>query len=38
MLVHGYETIDRRILRHVVEHNLDDLLAFVHSVRSRFLN
>ncbi len=35
LLVHGYQTVDRRILRHVVEHNLDDLLAFVQLVRSR---
>lgn len=37
LLVHGYQTVDRRILRHVVEHNLDDLLAFVQSVRLRLL-
>lgn len=37
LLVHGYQSIDRRILRHVVEHNTDDLLAFAQAVRSRLL-
>ncbi len=36
LLVHGYQTVERRILRHVVEHNLDDLLAFVRAVRTHF--
>lgn len=36
ILVHGYQAVDRRILRHVLEHNLDDLLGFVSLVRSRF--
>jgi len=36
ILVHGYTTVERRILRHVLEHNLDDLLAFVRSVRGKF--
>jgi len=35
ILVHGYQVVDRRILRHVAEHNLDDLMAFVASVRTR---
>lgn len=29
----GYQALDLRIMRHVVEHNLDDLLAFVDVVR-----
>ena len=33
ILVHGYQTVDLRVMRHVVEHNLDDLLAFVDVVR-----
>lgn len=33
ILVHGYQAVDRRILRHVIEDNLDDLLAFVSVVR-----
>lgn len=34
LLVHGYQTVDRRILRQVLEHNLDDLLAFVQAVHA----
>jgi uncharacterized protein YutE (UPF0331/DUF86 family) len=37
LLVHGYQTVDRRVLRRVVEDNLDDLLAYVGLVRSRFI-
>jgi uncharacterized protein YutE (UPF0331/DUF86 family) len=37
LLVHGYQSVDRRILRHVVEHNTDDLLAFAQAIRSRLL-
>src|SRR5262245_27115644 len=33
VLVHGYGDVDIRIVRDVVEHRLDDLLAFVASVR-----
>lgn len=33
MLVHGYGVVDLAIVRDVVEHRLDDLLAFVASVR-----
>lgn len=33
VLVHGYSDIDVGIVRDVVEHRLDDLLAFVASVR-----
>ena len=35
ILVHGYQALDRQILRHVAEHNLDDLNAFVGAVRAR---
>jgi len=35
ILVHGYQTVDRRIMRHVVENDLDDLLAFTAAVRAR---
>lgn len=36
LLVHGYQTIDRRILRHITEHEVNDLLAFAQAVRARF--
>ena len=36
LLVHGYHTVDKRILRHVLENNLDDLLAFVDAVRTAY--
>jgi uncharacterized protein YutE (UPF0331/DUF86 family) len=35
ILVHGYQTVDLRILRELVEHRLDDLLAFAAAVRTR---
>jgi uncharacterized protein YutE (UPF0331/DUF86 family) len=35
ILVHGYDTVDLSIVRDVLEHRLDDLLAFVSAVRSR---
>ncbi len=35
VLVHGYADVDRRIVRDVVEHHLDDLLGFVARIRSR---
>lgn len=35
LLVHGYADVDRRIVRDVVEHRLDDLLRFVEGVRAR---
>lgn len=37
ILVHGYQAVDRAILRHVAEHNLDDLLDYVRVVR-HYLN
>lgn len=35
ILVHGYATVDPRIVRDVLEHRLDDLLAFVSAIRAR---
>jgi uncharacterized protein YutE (UPF0331/DUF86 family) len=37
LLVLGCQTVDRRVLRRVVEDDLDDLLAYVGLVRSRFI-
>jgi uncharacterized protein YutE (UPF0331/DUF86 family) len=35
LVVHGYMTVDLAIVRSIVEHNLEDLLAFVATVRAR---
>jgi uncharacterized protein YutE (UPF0331/DUF86 family) len=35
ILVYGYEIVDPKIVREVVEHHLDDLRTFVASVRCR---
>ncbi|MGE5357492.1 MAG: type VII toxin-antitoxin system HepT family RNase toxin [Bacteroidales bacterium] len=35
ILVHGYDSVDLDILRDVLEHRLDDLLAFVLEIRRR---
>ncbi|HEY3493334.1 MAG TPA: DUF86 domain-containing protein [Polyangiaceae bacterium] len=35
VLVHGYASVDLGIVRHVLEHGLDDLLAFVEAIRRR---
>lgn len=35
VLVHGYEEVDLAIVRDVVEHHLEDLLAFVAAMRER---
>jgi uncharacterized protein YutE (UPF0331/DUF86 family) len=35
ILVHGYEIVDVRIVIEIVEHGLDDLLAFVAAIRGR---
>lgn len=35
VLVHGYAEVDLAILEEVLEHRLDDLLAFVRAVRGR---
>ncbi|MBX3274564.1 MAG: DUF86 domain-containing protein [Sandaracinaceae bacterium] len=34
ILVHGYSAVDPAVVRDVVEHHLDDLLAFVEAVRA----
>ena len=36
VLVHGYDDVDLAIVRDILERRLDDLLAFVRSVRVRF--
>jgi uncharacterized protein YutE (UPF0331/DUF86 family) len=35
VVVHGYAAVDPAIIRDVVEHHLDDLLAFVTAIRER---
>lgn len=35
ILVHGYQDVDLRIVRSIVETRLDDLLAFVQAIRVR---
>jgi uncharacterized protein YutE (UPF0331/DUF86 family) len=35
VLVHGYQDVDLDVVRDVLEHHLDDLLAFVAAVRRR---
>jgi uncharacterized protein YutE (UPF0331/DUF86 family) len=35
ILVHGYQAVDPAAVRDVVEHHLDDLLAYVAAVRAR---
>jgi uncharacterized protein YutE (UPF0331/DUF86 family) len=35
ILVHGYQAVDPAAVRDVVEHHLDDVLAFVAAVRER---
>ena len=35
IVVHGYQSVDPRILRDVVENRLEDLLAFVNAIRMR---
>lgn len=35
ILVHGYTDVDLAVVRDVIEHRLDDLLAFVQFVRAR---
>jgi uncharacterized protein YutE (UPF0331/DUF86 family) len=35
VLVHGYTAVDPAIVRYVVEHHLDDLLAFTAAIRAR---
>lgn len=35
VVVHGYQSVDPRIMRDIVEHRLHDLLAFTAAVKSR---
>jgi uncharacterized protein YutE (UPF0331/DUF86 family) len=35
VLVHGYQVVDVRVVVDIVEHRLDDLLAFVAEIRAR---
>jgi uncharacterized protein YutE (UPF0331/DUF86 family) len=35
ILVHGYQAVDLRIVREILERRLDDLLAFAAAVRGR---
>jgi uncharacterized protein YutE (UPF0331/DUF86 family) len=35
VLVHGYDDVDLAVVRDVVEHRLDDILAFVAAIRPR---
>lgn len=35
ILVHNYDTVDLAIVRDVLEHHLDEVLAFVDAIRSR---
>ena len=37
ILVHGYQSVDVELVRDVVEHRLDDLLAFVSAIRTRLI-
>jgi uncharacterized protein YutE (UPF0331/DUF86 family) len=34
-VVHGYQSVDLVIMRDIVEHRLDDLLAFTAAIKSR---
>ncbi len=34
MIVHGYQRVDAGIMRDIVEHRLDDLLAFTTAIKS----
>ena len=35
IVVHGYQSVDPRIMRDIVEHRLDALLAFTSAIKSR---
>jgi uncharacterized protein YutE (UPF0331/DUF86 family) len=37
IVVHGYQSVDPRIMRDIVEHRLDDLLAFMTAIKSRLV-
>jgi uncharacterized protein YutE (UPF0331/DUF86 family) len=38
VLVHGYQSVDKALVRDVVEHRLDDLLTFVSAIRVRLVS
>jgi uncharacterized protein YutE (UPF0331/DUF86 family) len=38
VLVHGYQSVDKSLVRDVVEHRLDDLLTFVSAIRVRLVS
>ena len=35
IVVHGYQSVDLRIMQDIVEHRLDDLLAFTSAIATR---
>ena len=35
IVVHGYQSVDPRIMRDIVENRLDDLLAFTTAIKTR---
>ena len=35
IVVHGYQNVDPRIMRDIVEHRLDDLLCFTTAIKAR---
>lgn len=35
IVVHGYQSVDPKIMRDIVEHRLDDLLVFTTAIKSR---
>lgn len=35
IVVHGYQSIDLQIMRHIVGHRLDDVLAFTTAITTR---
>jgi len=37
ILVHGYQSVDKALVRDVVEHRLEDLLTFVAEIRVRLV-
>lgn len=38
IVVHGYENVDLKILKDIVENHLEDLLNFANAIRSRITN
>lgn len=37
IVVHGYQNVDPRIMRDIVENRLDDLIAFTTAIKTRLL-